>query len=327
MLVPLPARARRVLTQAAIAAIVAALIYLLVRAVAANLAAQNIRTGFGFLADPAGFDIGEALIEFSPRSSYGRAFAVGVLNTLRVAAAGIVAATLVGFAIGLGRLARNRLVAGLSGLWVELLRNVPLLLQLLAVYLALTELLPDMTEPLALPGGGLLSKSGLALPWLADDPSGALVLDRPRVEGLAITGGLMLSPEFLALFTGLTLFTSAYIAEIVRAGALAVAPGQWEAGLALGLTRGETVRHVVMPQALRVIVPPLASQYLNLTKNSSLAVAIGYPDIVSVANTAINQNGQAIECIGVIMAVYLSINALTALAMNLYNRRVLAHGH
>lgn len=327
MLAPLSARARRVLTQAAIAAVVAALIVVLVRAIAANLAAQNIRAGFGFLADPAGFDIGEALIDYSPRSSYGRAFAVGVLNTLRVAAAGIVAATLLGFAVGLGRLARNRLVASLSGLWVELLRNVPLLLQLLAVYLALTELLPDVTEPLALPGGALLSKSGLALPWLADDPSGVLTVDRPHVEGLAIAGGLMVSPEFLALFAGLTLFTSAYIAEIVRAGALAVAREQWEAGLALGLTRGETVRHVVMPQALRVIVPPLASQYLNLTKNSSLAVAIGYPDIVSVANTAINQNGQAIECIGVIMAVYLSINALTALAMNLYNRRVLAHGH
>jgi general L-amino acid transport system permease protein len=327
MPVPFPARARRLLAQVALAVVLVALVALLVRTVTANLAAQNIRAGLDFLADPAGFDIGETLIEYTPRSSYGRAFAVGVLNTLRVAAAGIVAATLIGFAIGLGRLSRNRLLAGVCGLWVEGLRNVPLLLQLLAGYLALTELLPDVTDALALPGGALLSKVGLALPFPGEDASGALGLDRPRVEGFAVVGGLMVSPEFLALFAGLTLFTSAYIAEIVRAGALAVAREQWEAALALGLTRAQTVRHVVMPQALRVIVPPLASQYLNLTKNSSLAVAIGYPDIVSVANTAINQNGQAIECIAIIMAVYLSINAVTAVAMNLYNRRVLAHGH
>jgi general L-amino acid transport system permease protein len=322
MRLPLPARSRRILAQAALAIVLAALVALLVRAVAGNLAAQNIRTGFDFLRDPAGFDIGESLIAYSPRSSYGQAFLVGVLNTLRVALAGIVAATLVGFAIGLGQLARNRLVAGLCGLWVELLRNIPLLIQLLAIYLALTELLPDVTEPLALPGGALLSKSGLALPWPAAQAGGGFALEFPQAEGLAIAGGRTLSPEFLALLAGLTLFTSAYIAEIVRAGAQAVSPGQWDAAQALGLTRPQAVRHVILPQALRVIVPPLASQYLNLTKNSSLAVAIGYPDIVSVANTAINQNGQAIECIAVIMAVYLSINAVPALAMNLYNERV-----
>jgi general L-amino acid transport system permease protein len=326
MPLPIPVRWRRVLAQAAFAVAVATLAALLVVVVSGNLAAQGIRGGFGFLHDPAGFDIGESLIDFSPRSSYGQAFLVGLLNTLRVALAGIVAATAVGFAIGLGQLARNRLVARLCGLWVEVLRNIPLLIQLLAIYLALTELLPEVTEPLALPGGALLSKAGLAVPFPIADGAGGLALDRPRVAGLALTGGLVVSPEFLALFLGLTLFTSAYIAEIVRAGALAVPRGQWDAAMALGLTRAQAVRHVVLPQALRVIVPPLASQYLNLTKNSSLAVAIGYPDLVSVANTAINQNGQAIECIAVIMAVYLSINAVTALAMNLYNRRVVGHG-
>lgn len=320
------ARARRILAQAAFVVGLITIAALLIGVVRDNLASQGIRAGFDFLGDPAGFDIGEAPIEYSPRSSYGRAFLVGLVNTLRVALAGIVAATAVGFAVGLGQLARNRLFAGLCGLWVEVLRNIPLLIQLLAIYLALTELLPEVTEPLALPGGALLSKAGLALPIPAWSADGGLALDRPQVEGLAISGGLALSPEFLSLWLGLTLFTSAYIAEIVRAGALAVPRGQWDAAMALGLTRAQAVRHVVLPQALRVIVPPLASQYLNLTKNSSLAVAIGYPDVVSVANTAINQNGQAIECIAVIMAVYLSINAITALVMNLYNRRVVGHG-
>jgi general L-amino acid transport system permease protein len=322
----LSARTRRIAAQVALAAALIALAVLLVGLVSRNLAAQGIRAGFAFLAEPAGFDIGETLIEHSPRASYGHAFLVGLLNTLRVALAGIVASTVVGFAIGVGQLARNRLVAGLCGLWVEVLRNIPLLIQLLAIYLALTELLPDLTDPLALPGGALLSKAGLALPFPTWEGAG-FALDRPHVDGLAMVGGLQLSPEFLALLAGLTLFTSAYIAEIVRAGALAVAQHQWDAALALGLSRAQAVRFVILPQALRVIVPPLASQYLNLTKNSSLAVAIGYPDVVSVANTAINQNGQAIECIAIIMAVYLTINAVTAAVMNVYNRRVVAHAH
>jgi general L-amino acid transport system permease protein len=344
---------------------------------AENLAARQIRSGFGFLEQPAGFDIGEALIAFTPRDSYLRAFAVGVGNTLRVAVLGIVLATVLGTAVGVGRLSRNVLLRGVCTAYVELMRNVPLIIQLFAWYLVVTELLPAATEPLALGAHVYLSKSGLQFPlpawevgwaWaLAGIPAGvalawayrrwavrrhartgiapptfwptaALVLGVPALGWLAggaptalevpeigtfdISGGAAATPEFLALLTGLTTFTAAYVAEIVRSGVLAVPHGQTEAAGALGLSRVQTLRLVLLPQALRVIVPPVTSQYLNLTKNSSLAVAIGYPDVVSIANTAINQNGQALECVALIMTVYLTINLATALAMNAYNRRV-----
>jgi general L-amino acid transport system permease protein len=344
---------------------------------AENLAARQIRSGFGFLEQPAGFDIGETLIAFTPRDSYLRAFAVGVGNTLRVAVLGIVLATVLGTAVGVGRLSRNVLLRGVCTAFVELMRNVPLIIQLFAWYLVVTELLPPATEPLALGAHVYLSKSGLQFPipvwdggwaWaLAGIPAGvalawayrrwavrrhartgiapptfwpttALVLGVPALGWLAgggptalavpeigtfdISGGAAATPEFLALLTGLTTFTAAYVAEIVRSGVLAVPHGQTEAAGALGLSRVQTLRLVLLPQALRVIVPPVTSQYLNLTKNSSLAVAIGYPDVVSIANTAINQTGQALECVLLIMAVYLTINLATALAMNAYNRRV-----
>lgn len=342
-----------------------------------NLAARQIHSGFGFLKQPAGFDIGEGLVPYEPQDSYLWAFAAGIANTVRVALAGIVAATLLGLLVGIGRLSHNLLVRALATAYVEVLRNVPLILQLFAWYMATTELLPEPAHPLELWPHAYLSKGGLQLPvpvfargfalalyllplglvaacllvrrarrrreatgraqrvllpalLLAVAPSalGWLLggaphaLDLPEVTAFNVTGGLGITPEFLALFIGLSTFTGAYIAEIVRSGLLAIPHGQTEAALALGLSRAEVLRLVVLPQALRVIVPPLTSQYLNLTKNSSLAVAIGYPDLVAIANTAINQNGQALECILLIMAVYLTVNLLTAAAMGAYNRRV-----
>jgi len=285
-----------------------------------SLAARQIRTGFGFLGERAGFDIGEGPLRYTPADSYLRAFAAGLANTLRVSLLGILLATPLGALVGLGRLSRNLLLRGLCTAWVEVLRNVPLVIQLFAWYLAITELLPEAASPLLLAPHVYLSKGGLQLPLPV--LAGGLSLELPEPGPFGVSGGLSLTPEFLALLAGLTTATSASIAEVVRAGVLAVPRGQSEAALALGLSRRQLVRKVLLPQALRVIVPPLTSQYLNLTKNSSLAVAIGYPDVVSIANTAINQSGQALECILIIMAVYLSVNLFTAFLMNLYNRRV-----
>jgi len=283
-----------------------------------NLAARQIRSGFGFLREPAGFDIGEGPVGFTPRDSYLWAFWAGIANTLRVSAAGIVAATLLGTLVGVGRLSRNALVYGVSTLYVEVLRNIPLIVQLFAWYVVTTELLPDPTTPLQLLPHVFLSKGGLQFPV----PTFGHGWDLPEVTAFNVAGGGGVTPEFLTLFIGLTTFTAAAIAEIVRSGVQAVSHGQTEAALALGLTRRQVLRLVLLPQALRVIIPPLTSQFLNLTKNSSLAVAIGYPDLVSVANTAMNQNGQALECILLIMAVYLLVNLVTALAMGWYDRRV-----
>lgn len=287
---------------------------------AASLEARQIRSGFGFLGQRAGFDIGEGLLPYGPDDSYLRAFAAGLANTLRVALLGILLATPLGALVGLGRLSGNLLLRGLCTAWVEALRNVPLVIQLFAWYLAITELLPEAASPLLLAPHVYLSKGGLQLP--APLLTGGLSFDLPEPGAFGVSGGLSLTPEFLALLAGLATATSAAIAEVVRAGVLAVPRGQTEAALALGLSRRQATRRVLLPQALRVIVPPLTSQYLTLTKNSSLAVAIGYPDVVSIANTAINQSGQALECILLIMAAYLSVNLVTALLMNVTNRRV-----
>jgi len=286
-----------------------------------NLAIRQIRSGFAFLDQRAGFDIGEGLVTYTPDATYLRAFAAGVANTLRASLLGILLATPLGLLVGLGRLSRNLLVRALSTAWVEVLRNIPLVIQLFAWYLVFTELLPDPASPLVVMPNLYLSKAGLQLPlplWTA----GGLALERPELGTFGVSGGLALTPEFMALLVGLATFTSASIAEIVRSGVLAVPRGQTEAALALGLSRHQTTQRTVLPQALRVIVPPLTSQYLNLTKHSSLAVAIGYPDVVSIANTAINQNGQALECILIIMAVFLSMNLVTAAVMGWYNRHV-----
>ena len=342
----------------------------------ANMQARGIQSGFDFLRQPAGFDIGESLIPYDPLNAYWKAFLVGILNTLRVAIVGIFFATILGTLIGIGRFSRNAILRGLCYGYVELFRNVPVLLQLLMWYLLLTEFLPPMLDAPSIFGLFYLSKGGFSFPspewnlgvvlaaaglvagvvaaWLyrrwalrqveltgrvrslynvplaivlAGLVAGWLVggaptaWSVPRPEGFAMVGGVSASPEFLAVLFGLVLYTAAFIAEVVRAGIASVSHGQTEAAGSLGLSRAHAMRLVILPQALRVIIPPLTSQYLNLTKNSSLAVAIGYPDIVSIANTALNQTGRAVECIALIMAVYLTTSLSTSAFMNWYNRR------
>ena len=336
-----------------------------------NLARRGIATGFDFLGRPASFAIGESLIPYSAADSYGRAVLVGLLNTLKVSGAGIVLATLLGVVIGVARLSTNWLAARLAALYVEAVRNVPLLLHLFLWYAVITEGLPGPRAAWAPLPGVFLSNRGLMMPVPASHPgwtaaavaAGAALaavigllglvrrpgfpiarvgvglglglplaawlawgapttLDVPGLVGFNFRGGMTLSPELLALLLGLVIYTASFIAEIVRGGILAVGKGQTEAALALGLRGGQVLRLVVLPQALRVIVPPLTSQYLNLIKNSSLAVAIGYPDVVSVLDTAINQTGQAIEGVTLIMAVFLTINLGVSAFMNWYNRRI-----
>ncbi|MDE1973867.1 MAG: amino acid ABC transporter permease [Hyphomicrobiales bacterium] len=344
-----------------------------------NLSRAHIASGFGFWNNTAGFDISQTLIAYSAStSSFGRAFWVGLLNTLLVGAVGIVFATILGFVVGIARLSNNWLVARLAGGYVELVRNVPLLLQLLFWYNAVLKSLPLLHGSMALPGGAILNNRGLFLPrpvfaanfsavvvvlvggiicaigltvwsrWRHQRtganvhifwPSLALIVGLPLIAYAAagfplhfnvpqmgrfnVSGGLEILPEFAALALALSVYTAAFIAEVVRAGVLAVSHGQTEAAQALGLRSGQTLRLVVLPQAMRVIVPPLTSQYLNLIKNSSLAVVIGYPDLVQVfAGSVLNITGQAVEVIALTMAVYLAISLFTSLTMNLYIRTV-----
>ncbi len=324
---PAPRAARRgawrsLAWQALVVALVALALWWLFGQTLQAMRARGIHSGFDFLTSPAGFDIGESAIAYESVDPYWRAFLVGLANTLRVALLGIVLATLAGGLLGIGRFARNALLRALCRGWVEALRNIPLLLQLLMWYLLLTEWLPDPAQPWQAFGHVFLSKGGLHLPR----PLWGGGLDLPRLGAMAVEGGWALTPEFLAVLLGLSCYTAAYIAEVVRGGIAAVPRGQVEAALALGLSRVQRLRRVVLPQALRVIVPPLTSQYLNLTKNASLAVAIGYPDLVSVANTAINQTGRAVECIAVVMAVYLTLSLLTAALMGVVNARATAVG-
>jgi general L-amino acid transport system permease protein len=324
------ARRRRALRdaawQAATLLALAALGWWLWRNAADNIAARQIRSGFAFLGLPVGFEIGESLIAFSPADSYARAFAVGLGNTLRVSVLGILLTTVLGLAVGTGQLASHYLVRKLCTGYVELVRNTPLVLQLFVWYIVATELLPPAMAALQPVPGVFLSNSGLQFPLPAWGAQG-FAWDVPQPGRFAIAGGGTVSPEFLALLAGLTVYTASYVAEIVRAGILAVPRGQVDAALGLGMTRWQALARVQLPQARRVIIPALTSQYLNLTKNSSLAVAVGYPDLVSIANTSINQTGQAVECILVIMAVYLALSLATSLVMNLYNRRATMPGH
>ncbi|HEV7912793.1 MAG TPA: ABC transporter permease subunit [Albitalea sp.] len=314
--------------QLALLVALAALIAWLFSNTLEHLRARGIRAGFDFLAQPAGFEIGESWLSFESAQPFWRAFLVGLLNTVRVALPGIVLATVLGTLLGLGRLSRNLLLRGLSTGYVELLRNVPLLVQLLMWYFALTELLPASSEALRPLPGVYLSKSGLSFPWPAFEPGAWWTsgLDWPEAGPFNIAGGAAVTPEFLAVLLGLATYTAAFVAETVRAGIQSVPVGQVHAALSMGLTPRQSLRHIVMPQALRVIVPSMTNQYLNLTKNSSLAVAVGYPDLVSVANTALNQTGRAFECIAVIMAVYLALSLLTSGLMNRYNARVALRG-
>jgi general L-amino acid transport system permease protein len=343
-----------------------------------NLQSQRITSGFEFLDHNAGFDVNQSLISYSGSDSYSRVFLVGLLNTLVVAVTGIFFSTVIGFLVALGRLSPNWLLARLSGGYVELIRNLPLLFQILFWYLAVLAALPNPRQSLSLFGSFFLNNRGLVVPTPLANPGlepfaivvlvaiivslglrnyarrqlfahGRLIVIWPIVTGLLIglplltalvfgapvtfeipvlkgfnfSGGSRVIPEFVALTLSLSLYTAAFIAEIVRAGILSVHKGQMEAGSSLGLSRGTTLRLIVVPQALRVILPPLTNQYLNLTKNSSLAVGIGYPDLVSVfAGTALSQTGQAIEIIGMTMGVYLLISLITSAVMTLYGWRI-----
>ena len=286
----------------------------------ANMQARGIQSGFDFLSQPAGFDIGESLIAYEPLNAYWKAFLVGVLNTLRVAILGIVFATVLGTLIGIGRFSRNAIVRGICYAYVEWFRNIPVLLQLLMWYLLFAEYLPPLADAISFGDVVFLSKAGLSFPIPTWGAAG-FAWSIPHPEGFVMEGGVSASPEFLAVLLGLVLYTSGFIAEVVRAGLASVSRGQVEAAASLSLTRTQAIRLVIMPQALRVIIPPLTSQYLNLTKNSSLAVAIGYPDVVSVATTALNNTGRAVECIAIVMAVFLTTSLSTSALMNWYNRR------
>ncbi len=367
---------RRTLVQVAVAAVLGGLLVAAFLDVRSNMEARGIPTGFGFLDDPAGFDINQSLIAYSATSTYGRAFLVGLLNTCLVAAIGLVLSTLLGFLVGIARLSPNMLLRGLASAYVEGLRNVPLLLQLLFWYNAVLRPLPPPSEALLLPFGSALTNRGLYLPApiaaqsLAPVALAALLgmgvafvlfrrmrgrhgpaqgvrvavialalvlppvlataafgwpvtFERPELGRFNYAGGLRLTPELVALVMGLSLYTAAFIAEVVRAGLEAVPRGQSEAAAALGLDASRTYRFVLIPQAMRLIVPLLTSQYLNLVKNSSLAVFVGYPDLVQVfAGTVLNQTGAAVQVVLVTMAVYLAISLVASAAMNLYNRRV-----
>jgi general L-amino acid transport system permease protein len=311
-------RARELLLQAALAAVLLALFALLAWIAARNLEARGIASGFAFLWREAGFEIGETGgLAYAAADTYFRALAVGLANTLRVALPGVVLATVLGTMLGLARLAPNWLLAKLAGGYVEAVRNVPLLVQLFVWYTLISESLPPPAAALEPLPHVYLTNRGIFFP---------LPGDAPVLEGFNFSGGAALTPEFAALLAGLVAYTAAFIAEIVRAGILSVPRGQADAARSLGLPRRAALRHVVLPQALRLIVPPLTSQYLNLAKNSSLAVAIGYPDLVSVANTTMNQTGQAIEGVAILMAVFLTLSLSIAALMNAYNRRAALKG-
>jgi general L-amino acid transport system permease protein len=344
----------------------------------ANLEAQRITSGFGFLANTAGFDVSQALIPYSGSDTYTRVFFVGLLNTLLVAVIGIFFATIIGFLVGLGRLSPNWLLSRVAGAYVELVRNLPLLFQILFWYLAVLSTLPNPRQSISLFGSFFLSNRGFVIPKpIGHEGLTAFVIaiviaiavslalrsyarrllfqsgrllriwpyvlglliglplltallfgkpvtfEIPELKGFNFSGGSRVIPEFVALTVALSTYTAAFIAEIVRAGVLSVHKGQMEAGSSLGLSRGSTLRLVVVPQALRVILPPLTNQYLNLTKNSSLAVGIGYPDLFSVfAGTTLSQTGQAIEIIAITMGVYLLISLVTSAIMSFYGWRL-----
>jgi general L-amino acid transport system permease protein len=360
---------------------VAALVWIAYEIVAnarANLEAQRITSGFGFMERTAGFDVSQNLIPYSGSDSYTRVFLVGLLNTLLVAIIGIFFATILGFLVGIARLSPNWLLSRVAGAYVELVRNLPLLFQILFWYLAVLSALPNPRQGISVFGLAYLSNRGFVIPravgsagleafgialliaivvalllrryarrqlfehgrlltiwpyilglliglplvaWLIF--GAPVTLEIPELKGFNFSGGSRVIPEFAALTLALSTYTAAFIAEIVRAGILSVHKGQMEAGSSLGLSRGSALRLVVVPQALRVILPPLTNQYLNLTKNSSLAVAIGYPDLFSVfAGTTLSQTGQAIEIIAITMGVYLTISLVTSAIMSFYGWRL-----
>lgn len=355
--------------------LVIAVVWFLAHNTLYNMKIRGIQSGFDFLSGSAGFDIGESAFPFDSEEPYWRAFLVGLTNTLRVALLGIILTTILGTLLGIGRFSRNALVRGVCYAYVELFRNIPVLLQLLMWYLLFAEAMPAGAHAWEL-GPFFLSKGGLSFPipvwttghlwtvfgliagaalalfyrkwaylqfeatgnlrsvfwvplaiclvgsllgWLAGGAPTAF--DSPVKGEFAIENGGSLTPEFLSVLMGLTVYTAAFVAEVVRSGIQSVARDQAEAAAALGLNLRQSMRLVLMPQALRVIIPPMTNQFLNLTKNSSLAVAIGYPDVVSIANTTLNQTGRAVECIAIVMLVYLATSLATSLLMSWYNSR------
>ncbi len=372
--------ARGVILQVLAAAIVLALTAFFVHNTTVNLAKRGIASGFGFLDGTAGFDISISLIPYTLQSSIGRAFFVGLMNTLMVSVIGVILATLIGFVVGVARLSRNFLLAKLAAAYVDIIRNIPLLAQIIFWYFGVLAALPGvrqsldflnlkllflntrglyMPAPILQPGFwiipaalvvGLIATffvrrwahrrqeltgqqfptfwTGLALiiglPLLVGLVAGFhMTFSLPVLKGFNFAGGMVVLPEFVAILLALSIYTGAFIAEIVRGGVQAISHGQTEAAYALGLRPSQTTRLVILPQALRIIVPPLTSQFLNLTKNSSLAVVIGYPELVSVfMGTVLNQTGQAVEVIAITMGVYLSISLVISALMNWYNRRI-----
>lgn len=361
-----------------VAAILIGFIVWIVNNTAANLAAQNKTTGFDFLWKTAGFDISFSLIPWSRASFYWEAFLIGILNTLLVAFIGIILATMLGFTLGIARLSSNFIISSLATIYIEVIRNIPLLLQLFFWYFAVLKAMPAVRNSIALPFDAFINQRGIMVPRPIPDEqfgftwigialaiaavialriwakrrleatgqrfpvflvglailiaiptvvfvvSGASVaFELPVLERFNFKGGLQIPPEFAALLLGLTIYTAAFIAETVRGGILAVNHGQTEAAQSLGLKDNDRLRLIIVPQAMRVIVPPLTSQYLNLTKNSSLGAAIGYQELFNVfGGTSLNQTGRAIECIAMVMLVYLTFSLLTSALMNWYNARV-----
>ncbi|HEX5839234.1 MAG TPA: ABC transporter permease subunit [Anaerolineales bacterium] len=348
--------------------------------VTTNLARQGLTVGYDFITNPASFDIGESYISYQASDSYGRALLVGLVNTLAVSALGIILTTIVGVIAGIARLSSNWLISRLAASYVGVIRNTPLIIQLMFWYFGIILQLPRVKEAIALPGSVYLTQRGLYLPWYEPmptfeswrvfiwialvslaviwfifrwiqnrselplplwsypayilvpililwigfnvQPEPPFIANFPELVGLNFRGGLRFTPEFAALLFGLVVYTGAFIAEIVRAGIQAVSRGQVEAARSLGLTSTQSLRLIIFPQALRVIIPPMTSQYLNLAKNSSLAIAIGYPDLFSIAGTVINQTGATLEVIAIMMLSYLSMSLFTSLLMNMYNNRM-----
>ncbi len=370
-------KVRGIVVQLVVAVALVLFVWWIIGNTSENLRRANISSGFGFLNGRAGFDVSQAMIEFSANSTFSRALIVGLLNTILVAVLGIITATIIGFIVGIGRLSRNWLVARLCTVYVELFRNIPPLLVIFFWYLGVLSVLPQPRESYDLPFGTYLNSRGFFIPrpiweqgaWLiaAAFLVGIIVtwfvarwaykrqmatgqrfpvfrtafalifglpilvflalgmpvtFDAPILGTFNLQGGMDIKPEFLSLYLALSFYTASFIAEIVRAGIIGVSRGQTEAASALGLKSNHTLRLVVVPQALRIIIPPLTSQYLNLTKNSSLAVFIGYPDLIQIGQTTMNQTGQAIEVVAIWMVIYLGLSLATSAFMNWYNSKM-----
>jgi general L-amino acid transport system permease protein len=368
---------RGIVTQIVVFVALVLFIYWIVGNTIENLRRANIASGFDFLNRRAGFDIAVSMIPFTSDSTFGRALLAGLLNTILVAIAGILTATVVGFLVGVGRLSSNWLIARICTVYVEVFRNIPPLLVIFFWYLGVLSVLPLPRDSIDLPLGSYLNSRGLFVPRAIWEPGAWLIpvaivvgiamaifvarkararqmatgqpfpvlwtslglvvglpllalivmgfpvsFEVPQLGTFNLAGGWNVKPEFIALYLALSFYTASFIAEIVRAGILGVSRGQSEASYALGLRPGQALRLVIIPQAMRIVIPPLTSQYLNLTKNSSLAVAIGYPDLVAIGGTILNQTGQSIEVVAIWMTVYLGLSLATSVFMNWFNSRM-----